>query len=227
MTAWILPSIKLEGVVTPVGTAREAFSKDRGLVESNKNDSSAIDPDEPYIYRLIQFWQQFYDACERRTPLTSRPTKRQRNTYHYPLSSSSPRSSIPSFDDPLEGSYNLPAAIALTSIMLECAATVNETGWPTNEDEDLDRPKFTWQTLHHQAHGLAKTFKTLTVEDIQAALTVLGMQCLKEGRQIPGLTPRLIFDDYLSRTGYETRIQHALNIFIFENVLSPLLFAII
>jgi hypothetical protein len=135
--------------------------------------------EEHKIYLLTQLWKRFYKACEEQEQSTAGPTKRQRTKYQYFSSSSASENS---FDGLCKGAYKLPTAILLSSIILHC----NAQGW---------------QDLHDQVHRIPKIFKTMTVEDIQAALAVLGMQCLVQGRRLPGLTSCILLERYVTRTG--------------------------
>lgn len=145
------------------------------------------DPEEAHVYLLLLFWKRYYQACESQASLPSRPTKRARTAYDY-YSFSSTSSNTSSFDDLLKGSYKLPAAVLLVTLGLEVCLP----------KEGL----VVWTRVHEYAHGLSRTFKALTVDDIQAALTVVGMKCIKQRRASPGLTSVLLANQYLTRTGY-------------------------
>lgn len=183
MAGWILPTFKLDDL--------KAMAK-----------MPSADPEEHKVYLLIQLWKRFYKACEDREKelveqqqtSSARPTKRQRTTYQYYFSSSSTAAASQenSFDGLMKGAYKLPAAVLLISILLEC-----------QEDHSLNSSTGGgWQQLDDQVyHRLPKIFKTMTVEDIQAAMAIVGMQCLVQGRHITGLTPCLLLERYVTRTG--------------------------
>ncbi len=151
--------------------------EDLGTSSTTATVSTEDSAEEQYIHLLIQLWKRFYKACEE--PLPIRPSKRQRTTYHYYSSSAS----TSTLDDLMKGSYKLPAVVLWSNVILNCG---------------ID----SWQALHEEVHLLPRIFKTLTAEDIQAALAVVGMQCLIQGQSIPGLTPCILLDKYLTRTGY-------------------------
>jgi hypothetical protein len=129
------------------------------------------------LHRLVQFWKRFYEICDAKDKDNHRPTKRQRTGY---FSASS------SFGNLMKGHYKLPASYLLASIVKDCCCD--------------DRQN--WQVLHDKVHALLpKYFKTFTVEDVQAGLTLLGLQCMYQGQAMDGLTSSWILQDYLSRTG--------------------------
>lgn len=158
LTGWILPTFQMQDLDLP-GTVPLGDSEER------------------YIYLLIHLWKQFYKACEE--PLPARPIKRQRTTYHYYSSSTSP------LDDLMKGSYKLSTVILWSNVILNIGDSIHS-----------------WQELHDLVHLLPRIFKTLTADDIQAGLAVVGMQCLMDGTKISGLTPGALLNNYLTRTGY-------------------------
>jgi hypothetical protein len=181
MAGWILPTLKLDDL--------------KALAKQQAPSSSEVDPEaeERKLYLLTQLWKRFYKACEEREQqqtITSRPTKRRRTTYQY---FSSSKNNSNSRDGIMKGVYKLPMTILLSSILLHCNNTQTAAG-------------FSWEDLHEQVHRLPKIFKTLTAEDIHAALVVVGMQCLVQQQEqrwmmIPGLTPCLLLERYVTRTG--------------------------
>lgn len=171
MSGWILPK------VLPVDKDLSNFLGN-ATIATNREDS-----EEQSLHLLIQFWKRFYQACEE-SHLPTRPTKRQRTHYHYSYAYSSGSSSFPtnSLDDLMKGSYKLASVILWANVHL---------------NYDMD----SWQELHDLVHGLPQIFKTLTSDDVQAALAVVGMQCLLQGRTMTGLSPRMLLDKYLTRAG--------------------------
>lgn len=141
------------------------------------------DSEEHYLHLLMQFWKRFYQACDE-SHHSARPTKRQRTHYHYSYAYSSGSSSFATnaLDDLMKGSYKLAAIILWSNVHLAYGVD-------------------SWQELHDLVYGLPQIFKTLTADDIQAALAVVGMQYLIQGRNIAGLSPWMLIDRYLTRAG--------------------------
>jgi hypothetical protein len=197
---WILPRMESIDLQTNNGLLMASFG-------------GRDDDEEDYLVRLVQFWKRFYECCEASSASIDnpRPTKRRRTAYSYGSSksnyhsnSSTNTTTATSSDELLTGSYKVSASYLLAWILLDCgaASASASASIPTSTNQPpLDNND--WNALHRQVHRmLSRTFKAFTVEDIRAGLTVLGLQCLMQGRRIPGLTPSLLLSDYLSRTGY-------------------------
>ena len=187
MAGWILPKVHF-------GDLEEQAK----VATTTPSSSSRSDPEEQKMYLLVQLWKRFYKACEERDTIVarnriraSRPFKRQRTTYQYlsSKSSSASSSSVDSLDGLLmKGAYKLPIAILLSSILLQCQKKLSSSS--------------SWQDLHNQVHRLPEIFQTMTVDEIHAAMAVLGMQCLLEGTHVPGgLSPCLLLERYVTRMG--------------------------
>ena len=59
-----------------------------------------------------------------------------------------------------------------------------------------------WEEFHNQGHrSIEKYLKTFTHDDIQAALCLFGLDCLYNNYKIPGLTPSMILQKYISPFG--------------------------
>ena len=173
LTGWLLPKLD-----ESASSSSLYFSK----------SFSHRDPDERYIHLWIQLWKRFYNACEEREGAfqsTLRPAKRQRTTYHYYSTAKS------AWDDVMKGAYKLPTVVLLASILLQ----------QPQPQEQNNVSGCSWQELDAQVHGLVKIFKTFTAGDIEAGLVALGMQCLWQGRQVPGLTPCFLLEHYINRAG--------------------------
>jgi hypothetical protein len=198
---WILPcmeSIDLQNN----GMLMASFG---GRDEDDEDVDTSSTNELRYLLRLVQFWKRFYECCEASSTSIDnpRPTKRRRTAYSYGSksnSNSTTNNSASSSDELLTGSYKVSASYLLAWILLDCGAASASTSISISAEQP---PLDAWNALHSQVHRmLSRTFKAFTVEDIQAGLTVLGLQCLMQGRRIPGLTPSLLLSDYLSRTGY-------------------------
>jgi hypothetical protein len=128
---------------------------------------------------LVQFWKRFYERCESsdNTKNAARPTKRQRTGYFYNKNNSS------SGSDLMQGRYKVPTAFLLSWIVKECYSIE------------------CWKTLHDKVHALSKGFKTFTGDDVHAGLAILGLYYMHQGVEMEGLTPPLMLQYYLARSG--------------------------
>jgi hypothetical protein len=106
----------------------------------------------------------------------SRPTKRQRTGYFYSKHSSSG-------SDVMQGRYKVPTAFLVSWIVKECYSIE------------------CWKTLHDKVHALFKGFKTFTGDDVHAGLAILGLYYMHQGVEMEGLTPPLMLQYYLARSG--------------------------
>lgn len=159
MPKWILPSMDPLDLRTNIYTLEEVQEEDDNM---------------RYFRRLVQFWRRLYETCNANN--TGRPKKRRKTGY---ISSTSI-----SFGDLMKGSYKLPAAYILVSIVRDCCCVGQN-----------------WGTLHEKVHSLIpKYFQAFTVEDFQAGLTLLGLHCIYKRSNIEGLTSTLILQNYVSRT---------------------------
>jgi hypothetical protein len=126
---------------------------------------------------LVQFWKRFYERCESSdNTKNARPTKRQRTGYFYNKKSSSG-------SELMQGRYKVPTAFLLSWIVKECYSIE------------------CWKTLHDKVHALSKAFKTFTGHDVHAGLAVLGLYYMHQGVEMEGLTPPLMLQYYLTRSG--------------------------
>lgn len=174
LSQMILPST-MEGTIYEPG-----FS-------SSNNEYHALE-------KLIRFFTDFYKECER--PCSDQPRlKRRRLNRH--------SSNI------LSGQYQLPTAYLLVTVIYNILKNNNQI---TNEDDKesnmgeegpLTQDSLTWESLHREVHRqLKSTFKSMTTEHIQGGLAILGLELLKCGKPLKGLTPKVLMEDYISRMGY-------------------------
>ena len=90
------------------------------------------------------------------------------------------------FGDLMKGSYKVPASFLLATIIKDCCCS-----------GELNN----WTALHDEVHKLPKYFKAFTVDDIQAGLTLVGLDCCYQGKPMDGLTSPWILREYITRTG--------------------------
>jgi DNA-binding helix-hairpin-helix protein with protein kinase domain len=143
---------------------------------------------------LLQFWKNVFEATTTSStmmvhhpPLAPSSKKRPRTTYQYNHRQQQ-QQQLNTLDDLMKGSYKLPTAILCILISLELCDT--------------------WDEVTQQAYGLQKAWKTLTSEEIRAALTVVGLECClgkgavphQEVGKVKGLTSMLMLE-YLTRSG--------------------------
>jgi hypothetical protein len=183
MGSWLLPKWDNEDLQN----LSMNFKDENGNPDETDGDrNDEDDMEEKSVQWMLRFWNRFYEVITTTTATNAsnniaiqQPpfTKRQRTTYQY---YSTQRNQL---DDLMMGSYKLPTAILCIRIALELCDTTTS-----------------WETITHHAYGLQKAWKTLTSENIRAALTVVGLECLLQGRQVKGSTSLLMLE-FLTRSG--------------------------
>ena len=150
--------------------------------------------EEASVQWMLQFWKFVFEVTTttaNNSPLPCSSKKRPRTTYQYIVAGHHHQQHHQQqqnpLDDLMKGSYKLPTAILCILISLELCET--------------------WEEVTQQAYALQKAWKTLTSEDIRAALTVVGLECLGKGQlpqqqaqRMEGLTSMLMLE-YVTRSG--------------------------
>jgi hypothetical protein len=123
----------------------------------------------------LNLWLSYFDTCNETEQ--SRPAKRRKRTFGFTQTV-------------LTGKYKLPSAYLMVSLLHRQATS--------SRDQQI-----TWESLDSLVHkSLSHYFKTFTHDDIQAALCLFGLDCIHSKVPMEGLTPVMLLETYLSRTGY-------------------------
>jgi len=65
----------------------------------------------------------------------------------------------------------------------------------------LQETSHSWQVLHVQLHHHARHFQTWTNNDVRAGMALLALKLTFQNKTMEGLTPTLLLQDYIGRTG--------------------------
>jgi hypothetical protein len=148
-----------------------------------------------YSACIMEFWKIVYEACDTTSGSTScttsslfsstdesRPFKRRRTS----AISYSTEAFGSTFNDLLKGTYKLPTVYLLISVLKKKLSQMADNS-------------LSWTSVRTSSHAIPSIFKTMTEQDIQAGLALVGLESLQaDDGFINGLTIPNLVNEYFA-----------------------------